>query len=201
VHNAKNWVCVCFFFTAHKAVRATLWLCKVVVSGSILQAELRKTQVFWKNNPPGFFVFWGFSKRNKILSLFQRKQKNPILNCCYSTHAISLFSELYNNNLLYLLWHSKLRVKQCTSSLISQCVVGKFTPKCQGLASMHTANREKPLPHKLCSFMSSSRACPGSSASTECIFSIYDLACSKIRKSLDAEKAEKLVKIYQICRA
>jgi len=35
----------------------------------------------------------------------------------------------------------------------------------------------------------------------ECIFSIYDLVCSKIRKSLDAEKAEKLVKIYQLCRA
>ena len=29
-------------------------------------------------------------------------------------HAISLFSELPNNNLLYLLWHSKLRVKQST---------------------------------------------------------------------------------------
>jgi len=57
------------------------------------------------------------------------------------------------------------------------------------------------LPHKLCSFMSSLRACPASSASTECIFSIYDLVCSKIRKSLDAEKAEKLLKIYRLCRA
>jgi len=34
----------------------------------------------------------------------------------------------------------------------------------------------------------------------ECIFSIYDLVWSKIR-SLDAEKAEKLVKIYRLCRA
>ena len=31
-------------------------------------------------------------------------------------------------------------------------------------------------------------------------FSISDLVCSKIRKSSDAEKAEKLVKIYQLCR-
>jgi len=66
---------------------------------------------------------------------------------------------------------------------------------------MRTANREKPFSHKLCSFMSSLCTCPASSASIECIFSIYDLVCSKIRKSLDAEKAEKLVKIYRLCRA
>jgi len=42
------------------------------------------------------------------------------------------------------------------------------------------------------------RACPASSASAECIFSIYDLVCSKIRKSLDLEKAEKLVKAYPL---
>jgi len=66
---------------------------------------------------------------------------------------------------------------------------------------MHTANREKPLPHKLCCFTSSLCACPASSASIECIFSTYDLIWYKIRKSLDAEKAEKLVKIYQFCRA
>jgi len=41
------------------------------------------------------------------------------------------------------------------------------------------------------------RACPAtSSACSECIFPMYDLACSEIRKSLDVEKAEKLVKIY-----
>jgi len=45
-------------------------------------------------------------------------------------HAISLFSELHNNNLLYLLWHSKLRIKNVyTPFLFSQCVVGQFTPK------------------------------------------------------------------------
>jgi len=66
---------------------------------------------------------------------------------------------------------------------------------------MRTAIREKPLPHKLCSFMSSLCECPASSASVECIFAIYDLVWSKIRKSSGAEKAEKLVKIYQLCRA
>jgi len=66
---------------------------------------------------------------------------------------------------------------------------------------MRTANGEKPFPHKLCSFMSTLCACPASSASIECIFSTYDLVWSKIRKSFDAEKAEKLVKIYRLWRA
>jgi len=72
---------------------------------------------------------------------------------------------------------------------------------------MHTANREddvqaeKPLPHNLRSFTSILCACSASSAAIECIFSIYNLVCSKIRKSLYAEKAEKLVKIYRLCRA
>jgi len=43
-------------------------------------------------------------------------------------HAISPFSELHNNNLLYLLWNLNFRVKRCTPSLFSQSVVGKFTP-------------------------------------------------------------------------
>jgi len=71
----------------------------------------------------------------------------------------------------------------------------------KGLASMCTANRGKPLPHKLRCFTSSLCACPAGSASIECIFSIHDLVWSKIRKSLDAEKVEKLVKIYRVCKA
>jgi len=49
--------------------------------------------------------------------------------------------------------------------------------------------------------MSSFSACPTISTSIEYIFSAYDLVWFKIRKNLDAEKAEKLVKIYQSCRA
>ena len=55
---------------------------------------------------------------------------------------------------------------------------------------------EKPFPHNLWNFMSSLCACPASSASTECGFSTYDLVWSTIRNSVDAEKVEKLVKIY-----
>jgi len=55
--------------------------------------------------------------------------------------------------------------------LISQTVDGQFTPLTwQGLASMRTANREKPLPNKLCSFTSSLCACPASSASSHSAF-------------------------------
>jgi len=50
--------------------------------------------------------------------------------------------------------------------------------------------------HTNCSFISSLWACPASSASIECIFSTYALVWSKIRKILNAEKAEKWVKIY-----
>jgi len=66
---------------------------------------------------------------------------------------------------------------------------------------MYRANREKPFLHKLCSVVSSLCACAAGSASIESIFSIYDLVCSDIRKSLDVEKAEKLFKIYQLHRA
>ena len=59
---------------------------------------------------------------------------------------------------------------------------------------MHTADREKPLPHNVCSFTSSLCACPAISASIECIFSTYGLIWSNIRNSLDAEKAENWLK-------
>jgi len=78
--------------------------------------------------------------------------------------------------------------------LVSSLLNGKAWQPC-------AQQTEKPLRHKLCSFTSSLCACPASSTSTECIFSIYDLVWSKIRKSLDTEKAEKLVKIYRLCRA
>jgi len=54
-------------------------------------------------------------KRNKFLFLstkiiFIKKQK-PRSELSLLHHAISPFSELHNNNLLYLLWHSNLSVK------------------------------------------------------------------------------------------
>jgi len=65
---------------------------------------------------------------------------------------------------------------------------------------MRTTNREKPLTHKLCGFTSSLSTCPVSSASIQCIFSTFGLVWSNIRKSLDAEKAEKFIKIYPFYR-
>jgi len=71
-----------------------------------------------------------------------------------------------------------------------------FAKYCWSAHSCNAWQVEKPFPHKLCSFMSSLCACPASSPSLECIFSTYDLVWSKIRRSLDAEKAEKSVKLY-----
>jgi len=79
-------------------------------------------------------------------------------------YAISPFIESHSNKLLWLLRHSNLSGKKCTPSLFSQSVVGQFTPKWQNLARMRTANREKPRPHKLCSFRWSLCTCPASSA-------------------------------------
>jgi len=82
-----------------------------------------------KNNPPVFWVFFKkhvffvFLKRNKIrfCSFFKENGKTLL------HQAISLFSELHNNNLLYLLCHSNSRVKKCTPSLFLQSF-GRFTP-------------------------------------------------------------------------
>jgi len=49
-------------------------------------------------------------------------------NVFFKHHAISLISELHSNNLLYLLWHSKVREKKCSPFLFSQSIVGQFTP-------------------------------------------------------------------------
>jgi len=69
------------------------------------------------------------------------------------------------------------------------------------LTSMRTANREKPLAHKLCSFTSSLYTCPASSASIERTFSAYYLVWFNISNSLCAEMAQKLIKIYRFSRA
>jgi len=61
---------------------------------------------------------------------------------------------------------------------------------------MRTANREKPLQHQLCSFTSSLCTCPASSVQHVFCVLFQHLVWSNIRNSLDAEKAEKLIKKY-----
>jgi len=58
---------------------------------------------------PSFFCF--FEKKQDFV-LFLRKTEKFHSELFLFHHAISLFLELHNNNLLYLLWHSKLRVKK-----------------------------------------------------------------------------------------
>jgi len=59
---------------------------------------------------------------------------------------------------------------------------------------------EKTTPGQTLQFHVKFMCTPASSASIECIFSMYDLVWSNIRKSL-VEKTEKLVKIYRLRRA
>jgi len=119
-----------------------------------------------KNIPSVFFksAFFVFLKRNWIL-FFLKNTQNPHSELFLLHLAISPFSELHNNNLLYLILHSNLRVNKCLPSLFSQSVVGQLTPNWQRLARTRRANREKPFPHKLCSFMSSLCTCLASSKS------------------------------------
>ena len=56
------------------------------------------------------------------------------------------------------------------------------------------SKKRRTIPHKLCSFTSSLCACPASSASIECIFSIYYLVWSKIRKFICREGRKKWLK-------
>jgi len=100
-----------------------------------LVAGLGKTWCFSKKtNPPVFFCFFKtrfllfFFKETRFCSFF-RKTEKPHTELFSFYHAMSPFSELHNNNLLYLLWDSNLRVKKCTPSLFSRSVVGQFTPK------------------------------------------------------------------------
>jgi len=106
---------------------------------TILQVTNEKELTFWneeefvdaKNGVCSKFKnpFLGFFKKKQDFVLFSKKTEKAHSELFLFHHVISLSSELHNNNLLYLSWHSKLRVKQCTPSLISQCVVGQFTPK------------------------------------------------------------------------
>jgi len=58
-----------------------------------------------------FFKKTGVFKKKQYFILFLRKTEKPHSELFLFHHAISPFSELHNNNLLYPLWHSKLRVK------------------------------------------------------------------------------------------
>jgi len=73
-------------------------------------------------------VFFGFFEKKQVFVPFLEKTQKPYSELFLLHHAISPFSELDNNNLLYLLWHSNLRVRKCTPSLFSLSVVGHFTP-------------------------------------------------------------------------
>ena len=88
---------------------------------------------FFKNPyPPVFFRFflypgilWFLKKRR---FLFYKNNTKPHSELFLLNHATSPFSELHNNNLLYLLWHSNSGEK-CTQPLFLRSVVGQLTPE------------------------------------------------------------------------
>jgi len=87
---------------------------------------------FKKKQPTCFICFFAkscvfvFFTKKQVFVVFLRKAQEPHSKLFLLHHAISPFSELHDNNLLYLLWHSKLRIKKCTPSFF-RSVVGQFT--------------------------------------------------------------------------
>ena len=73
-------------------------------------------------------VLSGLFKKKHVFVLLLRKTQKPHFQLFLLHHVISPFAELHDNN-LYLLLHTKLRVKKCTPSLLSQSVVGQCAPK------------------------------------------------------------------------
>ena len=73
--------------------------------------------------------FFCFSLKGTGFCSFCKKNTKPHCELFLLHHAISPFSELHNSYLIYLFWHSNLRVKKCTPPLLSQRVVGQFTPQ------------------------------------------------------------------------
>jgi len=138
-------------------------------------AGLRIT-VFFKQ-PTWVFVkkkqFLGFYKNEQAFVLFLRKMEKTHSELFFSHHAISPFSELHLHDLLYLLWHLKLRVKN-VPIFFSQSVVDYCSLHSGKRLGKHAHSKQKnTLPHNLCSFTSSLYACPTSSASIVYFFNIW----------------------------
>ncbi|KAI8794142.1 Transposase [Biomphalaria glabrata] len=83
------------------------------------------------------------------------------------------------------------------SSMFMDSFIKEFTPiKWWKIMEMKTAKKEN-WPAGFHQFIQSLISCPASTGSLERIFSTYGLAWPKLKEDLSAEKAEKLVKIYQ----
>jgi len=107
-------------------------------------------------------------------------------------HAISPFSELYNDNLLLpIIITFKVEGKKCTPPLFLQCRWSFHSVKVMRLGKHVHSSQRKATPTQLNSFMSSLCACVASSASIQCIFSTYGLVRSNIRNRMGEEKAVK----------
>lgn len=97
----------------------------------------------------------------------------------------------------------KLKIKDketYPALLFSKNIIEQFpAKKWWNLMKMKTSKMQT-LPTDFCDFFIKLHSCPPSSASIERIFSTYGLVWNKIRNRLGAEKAEKLVKVYNFLK-
>ena len=100
-----------------------------ITKGIETQSALRKTRFFFKKNNPYVFYFFNlnfllFFQKKQVLFFFQKTQK-PHSDFFSLHHAISPLFKLHNNDLLYLLWHSNLRINNL-SHLVFESVVNSL---------------------------------------------------------------------------
>jgi len=95
------------------------------------------------------FVF--FEKKRDCVLFFRKKHKNPYSELILLHHVISPFSELHNNNFLYLLGHSNLWVKKCTHLCFRKVLLVSSLQS--GKVGKHAHSRQKkPAPKQTLSF-------------------------------------------------
>jgi len=94
-------------------------------------------------------IFWVIWK--ETVFLFFKKTQKPHSDLSLLHHAISPFSELHNNNFLYQWWHSNLRVKKCTPSLVSLMLLVNSLQSCNALQAC-AQETEKSHFHKTLQF-------------------------------------------------
>ena len=115
-------------------------------------------------------------------------------------NAISLFSELHNNDLLYLLWHSKSKVKKCTHLcfrnvlLVSSLLSGKAWQACAQQTEKNHSHTNCAVAHQV--YVHALLVQHQYSG-----FFQYMVWYGPTSNNYDAEKAEKLIKICRFYRA
>ena len=137
-----------------------------------------------------------FYEKEQVLFFLKKNAKTPFWIVLH--HVISPFSKLDNNN-LYLLWHSKLRVRDVTHlCFIKVLLVSLFH---QQSGAWHACAQQAGKSHTRTTSVVSCKICvfPTSSGSIERIYQ-HNLIWFVIRNSLGGENADAYIRRHKVDR-